>query len=105
MREFFITICPTAIWFIVAAEALIAVLLFIQAKRHKQPVALWSGVLTIGLILDAAIIGLGAALPENTLTAISPVRFIAHGLLIPLIFPVCAYALKLKSRSSLSYGS
>ena len=96
MREFFITICPKAIWAIVAAEALIAVLLFLQAKRHRQPVALWSGVLTIGLILDSAIIGLGAALPESTLTAISPVRFIAHGLLIPLIFPICAYALKLK---------
>ena len=90
------TICPMAIWFIVAAEGLIAALLFFQAKRHSQPVALWSGVLTIGLILDAAIIGLGTALPESTLTAISPARFIAHGLLIPLIFPIFAYALKLK---------
>ena len=96
MREFFITICSMAIWFIVAAEGLIAALLFFQAKRHSQPVALWSGVLTIGLILDAAIIGLGTALPESTLTAISPARFIAHGLLIPLIFPIFAYALKLK---------
>ena len=96
MSEFFIAICPTAIWFIVAAEALIAVMLFLQAKRHRQSVALWSGVLTIGLIMDAAIIGLGAVLPESTLTAVSPARFIAHGLLIPLIFPICAYALKLK---------
>ena len=68
MREFFITICPMAIWFIVAAEGLIAALLFFQAKRHSQPVALWSGVLTIGLILDAAIIGLGTALPESILS-------------------------------------
>ena len=96
MRDFFIAICPTAIWFIVGAEALVAVMLFLQAKRHRQPVALWSGVLTIGLIMDAAIIGLGAVLPESTLIAISPARFIAHGLLIPLIFPICAYALKVK---------
>ncbi|MBO4888597.1 MAG: hypothetical protein J5589_09840 [Firmicutes bacterium] len=96
MREFFMTICAPSIWCIVAAEILIAVFLFLQAKHHKQPVALCSGVLTIGLILDAAIIGLGKILPEGILFSISPARFVAHGLLIPLIFPICAYALKLK---------
>ena len=89
-------ICPATIWCIVAAELLAAVLLFRQAKRRRQPVAFWSGILTVGLILDAAIIGLGASLSEDALTAVSPARFIAHGLLIPLIFPICAYALKLK---------
>ncbi len=80
-------ICPATIWCIVAAELLAAVLLFRQAKRRRQPVAFWSGILTVGLILDAAIIGLGASLSEDALTAVSPARFIAHGLLIPLISP------------------
>lgn len=96
MREILINICPTAIWCIVAGEAVLAALLFAHAARKKSKVALWSGVLTLGLILDAAIIGLGSALSPETLQAISPVRFIAHGLLIPLLFPICGYALNLK---------
>ncbi len=96
MREFLIKICPVAIWCIVAGEALIAALLFLHAAKKRSKVALWSGVLTLGLILDAAIIGLGFVLTPETLAAVSPVRFIAHGLLIPLLFPICGYALNLK---------
>ena len=96
MREFLIRICPVAIWCIVAGEILIAALLFVHAAKRKSKVALWSGVLTLGLILDAAIIGLGSVMPPETLQAISPVRFIAHGLLIPLLFPICGYALNFK---------
>lgn len=96
MREFLIKICPVAIWCIVAGETLIAALLFLHAAKKKSKVALWSGVLTLGLILDAAIIGLGSVLPPETLAAVSPARFIAHGLLIPLLFPICGYALNLK---------
>ena len=96
MRAFLINICPTAIWCIVACETLIAVLLFAHAARKKSKVAFWSGVLTLGLILDAAIIGLGSVLPQSTLSEISPIRFIAHGLLIPLLFPICAYALNFR---------
>ena len=95
MRDILLRICPAAIWCIVAGEVVIAALLFAHAARKKQPVALLSGVLTLGLIVDAAIIGLGSALPQATLAAISPVRFIAHGLLIPLLFPICGYALNL----------
>lgn len=96
MRAFLINICPTAIWCIVACEALIALLLFAHAARKKSKIAFWSGVLTLGLILDAAIIGLGSVLPQSTLSEISPIRFIAHGLLIPLLFPICAYALNFR---------
>lgn len=96
MREFLMTVCPFAIWCIVAGEVLIAALLFAHAAKKKSKVALWSGVLTLGLILDAAIIGLGSVLPSDVLQAISPARFIAHGLLIPLLFPICGYALNFK---------
>lgn len=51
---------------------------------------------TLGLILDAAVIGLGAVMPAGILAAISPVRFIANGFLIPLLFPICVCALELK---------
>ena len=96
MRAFLINICPTAIWCIVAGEVLLAALLFAHAARKRSKIALLSGILTLGLVIDAAIIGLGSVLKPDTLAAISPVRFIAHGLLIPLLFPICGYALNLK---------
>ena len=93
MRDFLLTICPYAIWGIAAAELLIAIMLL---RLKKSPIVICSVLVTFGLILDAAIIGLGAFLPESVLAAISPVRFVAHGILIPLLFPICGYALKLK---------
>ncbi|MDO4414387.1 MAG: hypothetical protein Q4C20_04865, partial [Erysipelotrichaceae bacterium] len=96
MRNLFMSICPYAIWCIVILEAVIAYLLFRQWQKKKQMIALLSFLVTIGLIIDALIIGLGSALNGDLLAAISPVRFIAHGLLIPLLFPVCGYALNLK---------
>ena len=96
MRDFLCSICPYAIWGIVFCEAIIAVLLFVRWKKEKQPVSLLAFLVTGGLILDAFIIGLGTRLTTETLAAISPVRFIAHGFLIPLLFPVCGYALHVK---------
>lgn len=96
MRDFLMQICPVAIWCIVAGEAVIAALLFVYEAKKKSRIALLSGVLTLGLVLDAAIIGLGSSLSAETLAAISPTRFIAHGILIPLLFPICGYALNLK---------
>ncbi|MDO4836324.1 MAG: hypothetical protein Q4B07_07745 [Clostridia bacterium] len=96
MREFLMMICPYAIWGIVAGEVVIAALLFSLSGRKKSKVARWSGILTLGLILDAAIIGLGSILTPEALETVSPVRFIAHGLLIPLLFPICGYALNFR---------
>jgi hypothetical protein len=93
MRDVLINICPYAIWGIVIAEIIVAVRLLLL---KKEPIVFCIAFVTFGLILDAAIIGLGAVLPENVLEAISPVRFIAHGFLIPLIFPICGYALNMK---------
>ena len=96
MRDFLIKICPIAIWCIVAGEIVIATLLFgLSAKKHSR-IARWSGILTLGLILDAAIIGLGSLLTPEALQTVSPVRFIAHGLLIPLLFPIMGYALNFR---------
>ena len=96
MRSILLQICPVAIWCIVAGEVLLAALLFAHAAGKRSKIALLSGILTLGLVIDAAIIGLGSVLKPDTLAAISPVRFIAHGLLIPLLFPICGYALNFR---------
>ena len=96
MREFLMMICPYAILGIVAGEIVIATLLFGLSARKKSKIARWSGILTLGLILDAAIIGLGSLLTPEALQRLSPLRFIAHGLLIPLLLPICGYALNFR---------
>ena len=96
MRDFLMTICPYAIWGIVAGEVVIAALLFGLSASKRSKVARWSGILTLGLIVDAAIIGLGSVLTPEALQTVSPVRFIAHGLLIPLLFPIMGYALNFR---------
>ena len=96
MRTFFLAVCPYAVWLIVFCEVLIAALLFALWRRKKQLSAFLVFLVTLGLILDACVIGLGAFLQAGTLQMVSPLRFIAHGLLIPLLFPVCGYALELK---------
>ena len=96
MRNLLMSICPYAIWGIVFCEAVIATLLYALWHRKKQLIVLLGLLVTLGLILDAVIIGLGTCLETGTLKAISPVRFIAHGILIPLLFPICGYALGFK---------
>ena len=96
MREFLMKICPVAIWCIVAGEVVIAALLFSLSAKKKSKIARWSGILTLGLILDAALIAIGSVLTPEALRTVSPVRFIAHGLLIPLLFPIMGYALNFK---------
>ena len=96
MRDILMKICPFAIWGIVVGEIVIAALLFGLSARKHSKIARWSGILTLGLILDAAIIGIGSLLTPEALQTVSPVRFIAHGLLIPLLFPIMGYALNFK---------
>ncbi len=96
MRDLLLNICPTAIWTIIICESIIAVLLLRQWKKNKQTLALLTFFVSAGLILDAVIIGLGSVIQQEVLRTISPARFIAHGVLIPFLFPICGYALDLK---------
>ena len=46
-----------------------------------------------GLLYDAVMIALGAVWEGPVHLAFSQLRFVSHGVLIPLLFPICAYAL------------
>jgi len=92
------TLCAPGIWVIVALEVLILILLIKEYVKEKKTIALCMGLITLGLIVDAAVIGLGEFIPEGILTGLSRVRFVAHGVLIPLLFPICGYALKAGKR-------
>jgi len=94
MRNLFMAICAPGIWAIIIFELLILFLLIKEYRKEKKTIALCMGLITLGLIIDALVIGLGTFIPESILPGLSRVRFVAHGILIPLLFPICGYALK-----------
>ena len=93
MRDFLLRSCSTAIWIIAFCELLIFLMLLRRSK--KRPMILCMALITLGLVIDALVIASGKAL-GGSLTVLSRVRFVAHGVLIPLILPICGYALNAK---------
>ena len=89
--------CPLMLWVITAAEVVFTVLLFSHYAKTKNIIYLLSGLICVGLTYDALILALGAFMTEGgLLMALSRMRYILHGGLIPLIFLICAYALDFK---------
>ena len=94
MKEFLYASCPIAVWIITALEALFVILAFRGWARKKEPLYLLTALVAFGLFYDALILSLGTALKDSAaFPALSQMRFVAHGALIPLLFPICAYAL------------
>ena len=94
MRAFFLSICPAAIWVVAAIELVIMLLALRGWKRSRGAIYLLCALVCFGLFYDALIIALGSALGEGALfRVLSRLRFVFHGALIPLLFPICAYAL------------
>ena len=97
MRDLLLKSCPIMLWAIVAIHAAFITLIFVRYKTKKSPILLLSGLITFGLFYDALILALGTVMPAGgALIALSRVRFVSHGALIPLIFAICAYALNFK---------
>ena len=89
--------CPVMLWVITAINAAFMVLLGLRYAKTKNILFLLSGLITLGLFYDALILALGSFMQEGAvLLALSRLRYVLHGGLIPLIFLICAYALNLK---------
>ncbi len=94
MREFLLSACPVLVWVFCAIHLAFIVILLGQYKKTKNPLFLLSGLVAVGLCYDALILSLGTVMREGAaLKALSQVRYISHGALIPLLLPICAYAL------------
>lgn len=97
MREFLFASCPVMLWVITAIELVFTVLLFSRYAKTKNLIFLLSGLICVGLTYDALILALGSVMTEGAaLMALSRLRYVFHGGLIPLIFLICAYALDFK---------
>lgn len=99
MRNFFLMSCKPGIWVITILELVLIVLLSKKLKNAKnKSMVICMILIGVGLFIDALFISLGVLLPKEVILTVSPLRFIAHGSLIPLIFPICGYGLKLKEK-------
>ena len=98
MRDLLIENCTLVIWIIVAIEAILGVSLAAAYKKDKRPVIICMILVDFGLLVDALLINLGGFFDGGLPEPVSRLRFILHGMLIPLLFPICGYSLKLKRK-------
>ena len=97
MRDFLLNSGPACVWAITAFHALILVLAARDYRKIRHPLFLLLTLLCFGLCYDALIQALGVGLGEGSVLAgLSRFRYVFHGALIPLLFPICAYALDFK---------
>ena len=97
MKALLFVSCVPMLWVISAVELFFTVLLFSRYIKTKNLIFLLSGMICVGLTYDALVLALGSFLTEGTaLLALSRMRYVFHGGLIPLIFAICAYALNFK---------
>ncbi len=97
MLEFLYASCPVMLWVITVIEVVFTAMLFSRYVKTKNLIFLLSGLICVGLTYDALILALGSFLVEGpVLMALSRLRYVFHGGLIPLIFLICAYALNFK---------
>lgn len=93
MRDILITYCAPIITVVAVLELLVTVLLFADFAKKKSPAVLLMALIALGLTFDGAVMALGSVLPAGVLEPLSRVRYIAHGLLIPLNIALCGYVL------------
>lgn len=97
MREFLFATCPAALWIITAIHVVFMALIFSRYKKTRQKILILTFDIAFGLFYDAFVLALGTLLPAGgLLLALSRMRYVFHGMLIPLIFVICAYALNAK---------
>lgn len=94
MRAFILESCAALVWVMAAINLAFTVLLLRRYTGERSPILLCMGLIALGLFYDALVISLGGVLEGPLLAALSRMRFVSHGGLIPLLFPICAYGLR-----------
>ena len=97
MRDFLLSACPVLVWVFCAFHLVLLIVMFKKYGETKNNLFLLSALVTAGLFYDALILSLGTVLQAGpALKALSQVRYISHGALIPLLLPISAYAIGFK---------
>lgn len=95
MRNIIISTMAPVLWIMAILELVSIAAMFKQYQKNKKdPVPLLTGIICIGLFYDALILALGAFMPFGSLLkGLSQFRYVLHFMMIPLLFPLCFYAL------------
>ena len=94
MRNFLLANGPVLASILAALELIFGGILLAMFVKNKKPILLCMALVSLALCYDAAVLALGALLPEGVLRPLSRLRFVFHGLFIPLLLPICADALR-----------
>ena len=98
MRDFLIDNALLLVRGLTLLEAVLTCILFADFKHKREPIILCMALLGVGLLYDAVILGTGGQILSPLLPLFSRLRFVLHGLLLPLNLIICAYALPLYRR-------
>ena len=97
MRAFLLANAPAILVVIGAIEAVIAIIFVVRCiglkTNERRTFSLLGFFLALGLIFDIAVMLLGNVVSSADLMVFSRARFVLHGLLIPLLLPMGAYAM------------
>ena len=99
MREFLLSNGPLIAGVLAAGELLFGILLISLYIRKRKSILLLMAIVSLALCYDASVLASGGFLSEGILKPLSLMRFVLHGLCIPLLLPICAYALRLNART------
>lgn len=80
------------IWGVGLIETVFTGILLHDFKHKRDPLIICMALVGIGLCYDAIIMGIGGFILIPVLQVLSRVRFILHGLLVPLNVALCGYA-------------
>lgn len=99
MRTFLLNNLPVFLWCIAAFQLIMLILFAKKYFQSKKTLYLLAGLVTVGLFYDAFMLALGSFINDSAcFAAFSRMRFVSHGMLIPLLFPICAEALDFKKK-------
>jgi hypothetical protein len=93
MHDIIVNNIQFILWTVTVLEVVFVVLFSRKYIETKKPIVACMLGICIGLVTDAFLIALGGVVGEIPVW-IARIRFICHGALIPLIFPICGYGLK-----------
>ena len=99
MRAFLLNNLPVFLWAMAGFQLAMLILFVTKYMRHKKSLYLLAGLVTVGLFYDALMLSLGSMVNDSQcFAAFSRMRFVSHGMLIPLLFPICAEALDFRKK-------
>ncbi|MBQ9036932.1 MAG: hypothetical protein IJ115_05740 [Erysipelotrichaceae bacterium] len=95
MREFILNYGKYITYGLAAFDLLMTLAILATGRKETKSLALIMGIVGLGLVYDCVVVAIGSLLKGSDLLVIlSKGRYILHGIMVPLMFPISLYALQ-----------